>query len=426
MATLQTLLVNVLILGLNFGTGIITARALGPGGRGEQAAMQMWPQILATAFTLGLPSAILYNLKRYPERASRLLSAVLLMGTGMGVVATFVGVTFIPYWMAEYPSAVVRSAQWLMFIAPLILLVAVFSNVLRAREEFTAFNTIRYVQPMLTLITLAVLILTHRLTPLSAALAYLLAWVPSFLWLLLRSFKVYRPTLWGLRTASRSLVSYGVRSYGTDLLGWVAAGQIDRLLVVGLLNPAALGLYVVAISLARTLDVFPAAVAQVVLPKTVDRPVAEVVALVGRSVRVSTSLALLTASVLMLLGPWALGLLYGREFVSAVPVFRLFLAEVVLSGAVWVLAQAFMASNRPGAVSIVQAVGVGLTVPLLFVLVPRYGLVGAGLAQLISTTVRFAFVLVSFPMVLGVWPPRMWPRWDDFSAIIHKEENTER
>src|SRR5918997_5012755 len=81
-ATAQTLLANILILSLNFGTGIITARILEPSGRGELAALIMWPQFLAYTLTLGLPSALLYNLKRYPDRAPRLFSAALLLGTG--------------------------------------------------------------------------------------------------------------------------------------------------------------------------------------------------------------------------------------------------------------------------------------------------------------------------------------------------------
>ena len=46
-AVLQTLLVRVFILAINLATGIITARALGPIGRGELAAMQLWPYFLA-------------------------------------------------------------------------------------------------------------------------------------------------------------------------------------------------------------------------------------------------------------------------------------------------------------------------------------------------------------------------------------------
>jgi O-antigen/teichoic acid export membrane protein len=327
---------------------------------------------------------------------------------------------FVPRWLTQYPPEVVSSAQWLMLFSPLILLIAAFNGVLRAREEFSAFNAVRYSQPMLTLLILTSLALTHRLTPLNAALAYLLTYVPIFLWLIVRLSRVYRPVLRGLRGAFYSLTSYGVRSYGADLLGQLVAGQLDRVLVVGLLDPAAMGLYVVAVSVARTLDVFPSAVAFIVLPKAASRPVEEVVALVGWGVRASTSVALLAAAVLAILGPWALTLIYGQEFLGAVPVFRLLLAQVVLGGATWVLAQAFMASDKPGTVSVMQGIGVGLTVPLLVVLVPRYGLVGAGLAMLISTAIRFVFMLVNFPITLGVRPPRFRPRWSDFTSIVRR------
>ena len=419
-ATAQTVMVNILVLGLNFGTGVITARILGPDGRGAQAAMQMWPRIMAIALTIGLPTALLYNLRRSPEKGSQLFSAALLMGLGMGFLATLAGMIFVPLWLTQYSPEVVRSAQLLMLFSPAILLVTAFSSVLRARQEFTAFNAVRYLIPMLTLLILALLALTHNLAPFNAALAYLLAQVPIFLWLLVRLWRAYSPRLRELRASFHSLTSYGFRSYGIDLLGQLVAGQVDRILVVGFLDPTALGLYIVAVSLARMMDVFPAAVAQVVLPKAASRPLEEVLALTGRGFRVSTTISVVSASLLAILGPWVLSLVYGQEFLEAVPIFRLLLAEVVLSGATWILAQSFMAYDRPGLVSITQVVGVSLSMPLLIVLVPKYGLFGAGLAVLISTIVRFIFVLANFPISLGVRPPRLWPRWSDFAAIINR------
>lgn len=55
---------NVFILGLNVLTGIIIARFLGPEGRGEQAAMIMWPRFLAYSLTLGIPAALVYYMKK--------------------------------------------------------------------------------------------------------------------------------------------------------------------------------------------------------------------------------------------------------------------------------------------------------------------------------------------------------------------------
>lgn len=415
----QNLAANVLILGVNLITGIITARVLGPDGKGAQTAVSLWPQFLAYSLTLGLPSSLLYNLKRAPDQGARDFSASLLLGTVMGFLATGVGIVIIPRWLTDYPTEVIRLAQWSMLLAPLSLLSLVFVHVLQARGEFRHYNAARYLQPVLALSALVFLTFAGWLTPLNAALCYVLPQVPIFLWLLVRLWKIYRPVWSGLRDSFGRLFSYGLRSYGSDLLGPVTS-QIDRVLVAGLLDPAALGLYVVAVSAARMLNALQVAVVSVLFPKASGRGVEEVVALTGRGARVSTLMTLLAATVLALLGPYAMGFVYGREFVEAVTVFRYLLLEAVLGGTAWVLAQAFMALGRPGTVSTMQGIGVGLGVTLMLVLVPRYGLVGAGLALLAATAVRLIFIVVSFRLILHVHAPALWPQRADFAAVARK------
>jgi len=103
-ATLQTMLSRLLILGINVVTGIITARTLGPTGRGEQAAMILWSGFLASTMTLGLPSSLVYNLKRYPEEKSQLLCAALFLSSGLGLAASVIGIVFMPQWLAQYSA----------------------------------------------------------------------------------------------------------------------------------------------------------------------------------------------------------------------------------------------------------------------------------------------------------------------------------
>jgi O-antigen/teichoic acid export membrane protein len=239
--------------------------------------------------------------------------------------------------------------------------------------------------------------------------------------MLSRLWKLYRPRWYRLRSASKSLTSYGLRSYGVDLAGTFTY-YLDRVLLVGLVAPAALGLYVVALSLARMLNVFHAAVVSVLFTKTSGRPVEEVVALTGLAARASTALTLLAALGLTVFGPRVLSLVYGQDYLGAVTVFRLLVLEVVLSGMAWVLAQAFMALGRPGLVTLLQGVGLSISVPLLLVLVPPYGLEGAGLALLISATLRLVLALVSFPLILQMRIPRLWLTRTDIYAIFHREE----
>ncbi|MBD0390862.1 MAG: polysaccharide biosynthesis C-terminal domain-containing protein, partial [Nostoc sp. C3-bin3] len=167
----------------------------------------------------------------------------------------------------------------------------------------------------------------------------------------------------------------------------------------------------------RLLNMFEDAIVTVLLPKAIARPVEEVVALTGRAVRVSTFLTLLCIIPLMLLCPVLLSLLYGSEFMGAVPVFRILLIEIMFNGMTWVLAQAFMASGQPGTVTLLQGVGLGLTVPLMLVLIPKYQLVGAGLSLLCSTLARFVFILVSFPLVLKISPPRLLITREDWRYL---------
>jgi O-antigen/teichoic acid export membrane protein len=77
-----------------------------------------------------------------------------------------------------------------------------------------------------------------------------------------------------------------------------------------------------------------------------------------------------------------------------------------------------MALGRPGLVTSLQVIGLLMTIPLMLVLIPRFGVEGAAGALLISTSVRLAFVLVSFQRVLKVECPRIVARRADVVTMF--------
>jgi enterobacterial common antigen flippase len=415
-ATLQTLMARLFIIAINVATGVITARSLGANGRGELAAMTLWPQFLAYTLTLGLPSAVIYNFKRHPEAESSLFSATLLLSSGLGVVASLVGVVFMPQWLSQYSPMVIQIAQGFMVTAPLALWSLTLTAMLEARGEFAIANHTRYLLPLSTLLLLAGLAAFRWLTPLSGGLAYILPSIPVTLYLVYCLWRRLHPTWQAIGQSCHRLLSYGIRSYGVDLMGTLSQ-QIGQVLVVGLLSPTSMGMYTVALSLSRMLNVFQSSIVTVLLPKAAARPIPEVIALTGRAARVSMTFTLMIAGAVMLLGPFLLHLLYGNEFIGAVQVLRILVIEVVLSSTVWVLAQAFMAAGRPGIVTLLQGVGLGFSVPLMWVLIPPYGLEGAGFALLISTIARLLFILINFPMVLKVPPPSLIMTRQDYALM---------
>jgi antigen flippase len=415
-AVAQTTIARFLIVGINLCTGIITARGLGSAGRGEMSAIVLWPGFLAYVLTLGLPAAIRYWVRRDPERSAEFLTVSLGAALGTSLIAVVVGVAFIPVWLHNYSGEVVRLAQIMMFTAPEIMIALMLSGMMESLGRFSAANASRYVPTAMTLAILVVLLLAHAMTPFAAALAYTVPPVLAAFWMAwkLRAYITFR--LFDPRPALRLLGSYGARSYGIDILSTLAA-QIDQVLVIALLSASDVGVYVVALSASRVINVLHAAVVTVLFPSATGLAKEDVLAMVGRSARISTGIAAAFSIVLAAAYPVLFPLFYGHAFDAAVGVAQLLTLEALLIGLVVVLTQAFMALGRPGYVTALQALGLAIVLPAMLVLLPRFGLIGAALALLASTTFRLVLILLSFPLVLHVRVPELVPTRDDFARV---------
>ncbi|WP_263382464.1 oligosaccharide flippase family protein [Granulicella arctica] len=407
------------ILFLNVSTGILTARTLHPAGRGELAAMLLWPVFLATATTVGTPSALIYHLRqRKNERASLIVNG-LLMVVLFGILAAGAGVFFLPHWLRQYPPQTIRWAQIFLLTLPFWSIQIAGQAALEALELFSLSNVVQTLIPVTTLAGLLLFLALHHLTPITAGIAYTIAIFPTsftilaFLWR--RRVSTSRIAV-SLATC-RTLLSYGIRSCGIDLLGALAL-NIDQVLVVGLLSPQAMGSYVVVLSLSRALLLFQSAVVMVLFPKAAGRSPVEIVGMVGKSVRVTTMITATVGVVVCLLGPTLLRLMYGSQYLSAIAALRILVLEVVIQGGVFVMAQAFMAMGRPGIVTILQASGLMLSLPLMLLFIPRYGVAGAATALLISTVARFILLYTGFRLFLKCSPPDVLPRVGDIRELM--------
>lgn len=412
-AIAQTIATRFLLAGINVGTGIITARSLGAAGRGELAAMTLWPMLVPSILALGLPSAVRYCVRREPHRKGEFYSLSLLAAGGLSVLAFAIGVFALPAWLHQYPAGVVRDAQICMIFALQVMLNLIITAMLEALGEFKLSNLVRLISTAAIFTALGVLAMFHAMTPFAAALAYL--GPPALVsgWAAWRLREHFVLPLADPRPALRVLGSYSVRSYGIDILTTLSL-QVDQVLVVGFLNAGAMGVYVVALNASRVLQILSAAVVTVVFPSAsgLERP--RIVAMVARAARVSTLLAALAGIVLAAALPVLIPLFYGRGFSGSVPIGQLLMLESVVGGLAYVLSQAFMASGIPGQVTAFQGVGFAVALPCMLVLVPRLGIMGAAVSLLIATSTRLAFVLASFPLILHVPIPRLLPMAEDF------------
>ncbi|GGA03084.1 hypothetical protein GCM10008018_56430 [Paenibacillus marchantiophytorum] len=416
-SSIKTMFFSVLILLINMLTGILTARFLGPSGRGEQAAMVLWSQFLAFSFTFGIPSAIIYNVKKNIKDSAKLYTTAVLMGLMAGVLALIVGVLILPYWLGTYSHSVVVFSQWSMLLVPLIVLSQINNAMMQVRGEYKLFNRLRFLIPLSTLIILGILIVTQMMTPFTSAVAYLAPALPFYVWTTARLLKQYRFEIKDAWQSFRTLIRYGIGSYGNDLMGNVSY-YIDQIVIVGLLNPAELGLYAVAVSLSRVVNIFSTSIIVVLFPKASGLPKDQVVEMTFRVYRLSTCIALFCSLCIMLVAPLIMPLLYGSDFKEAISVFRMLLLEVSISGGTMVLAQAFMALGKPKIVTILQGIGLLIVIPLLMFLIPKFGLFGAGIAILSSGVLRFLFILINVKFTLKTKLPKLFINKEDIRWLL--------
>jgi O-antigen/teichoic acid export membrane protein len=413
-----TIASRILIQGLNAVTGIFTARMLLPEGRGQLAAITLWSSLLAGLTTFGLPSSLIYHIRNRPKQTGTLLASALTMTLVLSCIAAGVGAFWMPRWLHQYPAWGIRAAQWFLLATPLCGAAFILRGALEACGAFSLSNLAQLLNPSVTLAFLLFFLAIHRFNTITASCAYISAALPVFLLLVWQARDLFdrlsRPSV----AASKLLLSYGIRSYGIDLLGTLAL-QVDQVIVVSFLKASDLGIYVVMLSLSRMLNVFQTSVVMVLFPKAAGRTHETAIALTARAARVSTSITAICAIALVIVGPWLLRLFYGREYARSIGCLRLLLLEVTISGCVFVLAQAFMALGRPGVVTFLQAVGLSLSLPIMLLLIPRWGIEGAAVALLASTCARFIFIYASFRLVLKVSAPSLLPRKEDFFILLN-------
>jgi O-antigen/teichoic acid export membrane protein len=418
-AAIQTFGARLIILAMNLATGILTANLLGAEGRGEQGAMALWPTVLMPILVVGLPMSLVYNSRRSKRFAADFfygaIGIALVLGTAGGIVAALA----MPLILTGYSPDVIFGAQGLVLMLPLTLCNTLVYSAYESRGEFGWINVAMLGQTLATLVLLGVLGYMGELTSVRSAYCYVL---PPLCFALVFGIRIIRDMPFSIRrakVAARRMIGYGLRSYGIDVMG-VLSGYVDQILLVALLVPAELGMYVVAASLARMLHMISGATSTVLFPKVAAQPLDQVMTYVSLSSRVTTTVTGLIALALGLAAPILLPVIYGPDFAAAVYIFPILLAEAVLSGTVKIIGQGLMGAGRPGTITMVQGVGLACVLPLLALLVPPYGVMGAAVAMLLSTLLRLAFIAASYEILLRRRMPGLLIRRSDVSFIYRR------
>jgi O-antigen/teichoic acid export membrane protein len=382
---------SLAIQALNVLTGILLARTLGPHGRGELAAVMLWPGILAAVGSLGVVDAITYHAARATTPVGSLLASSLVLCLLQSSALVAAGMVVVSLALRHYGPDTLRAAHLFLACIPLYLLAMYLMAVLNGMGRYARFHSLRILVIGASAGGLVALAAVGHVTVARAVGVYLCAHLAA----LVAAALSLRGERTGLRVdhgVVRQLLAFGVRSHGGNLASMLNE-RLDQLVISLFLAPASLGLYVIAVTMTSLTGLVGSSAALVVLPSVAQLPPGPARDRTARRVIAGTLLAssALTIPVLLLL-PRLIVAFFGRPYLAAVPAARILLVAAVVLSTNRVLGAVLRAAGRPLDTGWAELLALVVTGAGLAVLLPAFGLMGAAITSLLAYLVSVGWM----------------------------------
>lgn len=374
---------------LSLVSGVLTARLLGPEGRGQVAGIQSWILTIAWLPAMGFGQAMVYFQSKGEAPPARVLSTTLVAIPVLGAVGVAIGQLALPLGFSAQTSETLNLARIFLCTVPFILGTEAGWAVLMANKRFAFLGIIRLLQPFLYVAILLFLWVFDDFTPFSVLAAQAASYALTLAVAFIRLGYVVGLTKpkWSL---ARSGFSYGLRLQGVTL-GSLVASRLDVMLLPAFVGATDLGYYAIAVNVASMVMTLFGSLQMVVFPVASGKEGGASIAIVERGVRLSLLGSAACVVVLAITAPWLISLVYGADFVASVGPMQLLLPGLVLWSATSVLAAGLQAVGRPGSASIAQLGGLVITVVGLAVSLTPFGIYGAAATSSVAYTVSFVF-----------------------------------
>ncbi len=387
---LYTLTLRLLNIACAAALGILTARLLGPAGKGIYTLPMVQAGLVIAAYA-GLGSTTSYfMLHRKPGLGT--------LRTAFTAGAVFIAAGAIVVALV----AVLGNQRWAALPAILSLPSAAIVNI--ATGYAVGIKRVRYsttVAALTTALTLAIMaigFLTIGRTAGIAIAAWLLAnaaiAIAALIVMIAHARRFHDSDAVGLAEFMR----FSLKISATSLVSMLNY-RADLYVVAIMTSPAALGMYSVAVSAAEMLLVPTQVAALVTAPHIASLDRSGAAHLAARTTRLNLMIALAVCGLLFLVAPGVITLLYGAAFTPVVGALRVLLVGVVAMSIGSSLSNYFTLRLGKPEISFVMA-GSAATLCIVssVLLVPHFGLIGAATASTVAYFIGQSLAVAYFSM----------------------------
>jgi O-antigen/teichoic acid export membrane protein len=403
---------NVLINAMTVVSGPLQARALGPAGRGELAAILVPLAAAPVIADIGLSTFVLTAVAKGRPVAA-VLGSIGPIALAAGIAVALAG-PFLAGFVAGGRHTVALFLTIGFALMPVALAMNLLLSVTWARERWHVWILVRVIPPAGMLAGTIVLYALGTLTVTSVAIV-----VQALAFL--AAIPVIATVRWegGLRFERRLAAEglrFGVRAWLFGL-ATMANARLDQLVMTRAVSSQQLGLYSVSVNVSGFQQSLSSGAGSAMFP----RVSAGDGGLTARACRVTIWLVGAISVVLLAAVGILIPLLFGEAFSGAVGMTRILLLSTVASAGTVVLATGLTASGLPGVSAAGEVLSLGITIPGLILLLGPLGGTGAAIVSLAAYVVTFLYLLTcSVRRLGGSYHEYVIPRRDDWAFVLSR------
>lgn len=396
----------------NLASAILAARLLLPEGRGELAAIVLWPGLIAALGGISLNSAAAFFAARERDRTREIFAATTVLSVIVAPAAILVGFAILPLVERGYSDEMGRLARLYLTFVALNMFSLSYLSILQGRLAIGAFNTLRAALPI---VNLALILLATTLGGIQVGGFVAASLGANAIVLTLVMAVLVRAGWTGWRAPLallQSMLRYAL-SVHAGYLVTVASQRLDQAVIALVLAPADLGLYAVALAAGGVGNLIASTMGLLAFPKVVAAEPAARSVVLGRYLRATTALAVLAALCLVPLLPWFIELVFGRAFLPSAPAARVFAVGAIPFAFKTILYGGLRAYDRPFLVAKVETSVLVVLAAGLTLLLPRFGILGVAWAVCGSNLASCALLAALAERRFGISPGALLAPTDD-------------
>jgi O-antigen/teichoic acid export membrane protein len=400
---------RLILVGLGVASSVLTARYLGPAGRGSLATLTALAGIGLQLGNLGLHASNTYQVSRRPDLLSPVWANSLRTASYLGLALTLLtlgAAAVFPGVLGEIPLPLLLPAT---LCIPFQLLVLFGLNLLVGLGRVPLFNALEVIFRGAGVAGLFVILILLRGD---------VRWVLILNLIIAAGAAVAVVRILGglVRRSgageSNSSVGYGAKAYVAALLAYLIV-RSDMLLVNMLRGTSDAGIYSIAVQITDLIYLLPMSIGLVLFPRLTRHSEGDPVFAMKVARHTAFLMLILCAAAALLAHP-VIKLLYGESFLPAVRALWWLLPGIWAYGVCNQVATQLASSGMPLPAVLVWVPPLVLNLALNLAWIPRWGIQGAAA----SSSVAYFLVLA---LHLFLWKRRIRGTWTD-ALILRRSD----